>query len=261
MGTKRFIVTILAFLIMLNLHCQWQTNGNNISYNLGHVSIDTKTNWASLNIGPGSYTWGTSLSLGADLLKGGQTYSIFSLGGDAPEGQGKLLIRNKGANDFTAVLLLDSMGNFGIGTEYPSAKLQVKDGDVYIENINKGIIMKSPNSQCWRGTLDNTGNLAFSSITCPENSKTTKAKEIKITGKATIYPNPTENSITISIKDYNGEILTALITNSSGQTINKKLINSNLTTINTLNMSKGMYILSIEDKNGNSISSNKIIKE
>ena len=36
-----------------------------------------------------------------------------------------------------------------------------KNGDVYIEDIDKGIIMKSPDGRCWRGQLDNNGTLNF----------------------------------------------------------------------------------------------------
>lgn len=55
----------------------------------------------------------------------------------------------------------------GIGTKDPGAKLEIADGDVFISDINHGIIMTSPDGQCWRGTLDNTGMLNFSHITCP----------------------------------------------------------------------------------------------
>ena len=58
-------------------------------------------------------------------------------------------------------------GNVGIGTTLPSSKLQVKQGDVYIEDIGNGVIMKSPNGNCWRYTPDNDGNLVPLQITCP----------------------------------------------------------------------------------------------
>lgn len=61
-------------------------------------------------------------------------------------------------------------GNFGIGTRKPQAKLEIMDGDVYISDISKGIIMKSPNGECWRGTLNNKGQLNFLETTCPEDN-------------------------------------------------------------------------------------------
>jgi hypothetical protein len=58
-------------------------------------------------------------------------------------------------------------GNFGIGTISPTTKLQVSAGDVYVDNIGNGVILKSPNGSCWRVTVDNTGNLVRTAITCP----------------------------------------------------------------------------------------------
>ncbi|MGJ3236013.1 hypothetical protein [Marivirga sp.] len=59
-------------------------------------------------------------------------------------------------------------GNVGIGTTIPKSKLQVTNGDIYIEDASSGVIMTSPDGNCWRMTVDNTGNPQFSSITCPE---------------------------------------------------------------------------------------------
>jgi hypothetical protein len=49
----------------------------------------------------------------------------------------------------------------------PKSQLHVKNGDVYIDNITAGVIMKSPNGQCWRMTVSNTGTPVFTSISCP----------------------------------------------------------------------------------------------
>jgi hypothetical protein len=64
-------------------------------------------------------------------------------------------------------LVINSVGNVGIGNSDPKAKLEVKDGDVYVNDPTKGIILKSPNGSCWRVTIDNTGNFVRTAITCP----------------------------------------------------------------------------------------------
>ena len=51
--------------------------------------------------------------------------------------------------------------------DIPDIQLEIEDGDIYLSDISRGVIMKSPDGQCWRGTLDNTGQLSFVVITCP----------------------------------------------------------------------------------------------
>jgi|GEM_PF-3572379 len=58
-------------------------------------------------------------------------------------------------------------GNVGIGTEEPEARLQVKSGDIYLEDVNSGVIMKSPNGACWRLSIDDEGGTTVEAITCP----------------------------------------------------------------------------------------------
>jgi len=68
----------------------------------------------------------------------------------------------------TERLRITTDGNVGISTTNPKAKLQVTDGDIYIEDVNKGVIMKSPNGNCWRMTIDNSGTQIITAITCPQ---------------------------------------------------------------------------------------------
>lgn len=62
---------------------------------------------------------------------------------------------------------VEANGNVGIGTTAPKAKLEVTNGDVYVNDATRGIILKAPNGSCWRVTIDNTGNFVRTAITCP----------------------------------------------------------------------------------------------
>ena len=66
------------------------------------------------------------------------------------------------------LITVKSDGKTGIGTTDPKSKLQVTDGDIYIEDASSGVIMTSPDGNCWRMTVNNSGNPEFTSTTCPE---------------------------------------------------------------------------------------------
>lgn len=61
--------------------------------------------------------------------------------------------------------------NVGIGvsrTTTPASKLEVANGDIFISDVSGGVIMKSPNGNCWRVTIDNNGDFVKTQITCPQ---------------------------------------------------------------------------------------------
>lgn len=61
-------------------------------------------------------------------------------------------------------------GNIGIGTTQPTTRLQIRSGDIYLEDIESGVILKATNGTCWRLTVGNSGELNSTSVTCPENN-------------------------------------------------------------------------------------------
>lgn len=61
-----------------------------------------------------------------------------------------------------------SNGFVGLTNSNPASKLHVTDGDVYIDQIDRGVIMKSPNGQCWRMTVSDAGQPVFTGILCPD---------------------------------------------------------------------------------------------
>ncbi len=59
-------------------------------------------------------------------------------------------------------------GLIGLGTQNPKTKLQIVDGDVYVENIHRGIIMRSRSGSCFRVQPNEKGELISKAISCPE---------------------------------------------------------------------------------------------
>lgn len=172
----------------------WLSHANGIYYpatgSVGNVGVRTTpiTNTAFISNGnvPGvfegnaaiftsSSVWHTSVVM-LDSSVGPDNRYTFSLGGsgNTAVGPGNWGIYNHNIPKFA--LLIDRFtNNIGIGmnnignnnVEQPKSKLHIFNGDVNIDQIGSGIILKSPNGQCWRVTIDNTGNLVRTAITCP----------------------------------------------------------------------------------------------
>ena len=65
------------------------------------------------------------------------------------------------ANDYLGI------GSYIYKPPLPKSRLHVFNGDVNIDQIGSGVIIKSPNGSCWRVTVSNTGTLVTTAITCP----------------------------------------------------------------------------------------------
>lgn len=162
----------------------WQPHANGIYYNAGRVGIGTVPDAvAPLNVylpntGIGQAvaifnsndTWHTGMMLRNNSLQ----YAIVMGGSNNAEVRPQNFgILNQGSLTGRWALVIEgATNNIGIGhSNYYSSpaksKLHVFNGDVNVDQIGSGIILKSPNGSCWRVTIDNTGNLVRTAITCP----------------------------------------------------------------------------------------------
>lgn len=155
-------------------------------------------------------------------------------------------------------LVIQGDGNIGIGTGSPQAKLEIANGDVFISNCKKGIIMKSGDGQCWRGIIDENGKLIFSKIDCPDEDNFYPSDDISNNHNKYFYVSPNKKSIIVSLNDRNYKGTKYFIYNINGKIILKGKFKSQENLINISNLRKGIYLLQINDKRGNIISSEKI---
>jgi len=64
----------------------------------------------------------------------------------------------------TGRMIITSSGNIGIGNTSPTSKLQVTNGDIEVETIASGLILKSPDGTRYRVTAVNGGTLSVSAV-------------------------------------------------------------------------------------------------
>jgi hypothetical protein len=107
-----------------------------------------------LQVGGTSAGAGNFITLHGNATNGGasQIYSNYN----TTEG---LLILGTYANRANQLALAVN-GNVGVGTTAPSSKLQVTGGDVEVDTIAKGVILKSPDGTRYRVTVANGGTLS-----------------------------------------------------------------------------------------------------
>jgi hypothetical protein len=161
----------------------------------------------------------------------------------------KLEHRTTGVNRYSGIIFSDKHAitaseadnlvfSTAINTEFV-----FQHGDIYLEDINSGIIMKSPNGQCWRGTVTDNGTIQFTQVNC-----TTVATSVQTetTGdeKFRIFPNPASHVLNIEIPEGITNAL-AIITNLEGRHTSTHQLTRQCTTLDISALPSGAYVVSI----------------
>ncbi len=157
-------------------------------------------------------------------------------------------------------LRITSYGYVGIGTTEPLAKLHVADGDIFISDINRGIIMKSPDGSCWKGTINNQGVLNFVMIDCLE----LEASDLSIVHKSSIisiYPNPTNEFIHVKYDDTRNKNLQYSIYDENSKLVLDGSLQSKSIKINIAHLVPGVYFIKVYNYKDGISETKKIIKK
>jgi len=166
-------------------------------------------------------------------------------------------------SDKTHGIKFNSENNFifngeysGFGVDEPKAKVHI-NGDLLFDQSLNGIIMKSEDGNCWKGTISNIGELEFSMIDCETLSSNNNLAEQKRT-VVFIYPNPSNGLIAIDYKGKEKQVIVEVNT-ISGLLINTYKIRQGETEINISDISEQIIILTTYSTKGDLISTNKIL--
>lgn len=119
-----------------------------LSDDVWHTAITMQNNPTGVR-----YTWLTSGPTNTNLLPG--SFGLFN-----HENLRWIFVSNRNTNNL-------GIGLPSINAPVPKSTLHVFTGDINVEQVGKGIIMKSPNGQCWRVTVANDGSFVSTAITCP----------------------------------------------------------------------------------------------
>lgn len=149
----------------------------------------------------------------------------------------------------TRMFINAANGNIGIGSEEPVARLQVKDGDIFVEDINRGIIMKSPDGNCWRGVLNNSGQLEFTLL--PDcNMVTGSSVKQDVNPGVVVRPNPASGFLMVDISAAGEHRFTAYkLLDSAGKEVISGKIEQLSTRIEMGSVKNGIYFLHLSGEN------------
>lgn len=240
------------------------------SISLGYNSI--AEGHYSLSLGQSSFSGSQSYSIGQNAkAKGQQSFAIgrfvetataslnsFIIG----SGSSQFIMQNNisnslmiGFNSSVPTFFIgpsesySGIGKVGIGTTNPVARLQIADGDIFIQDIDHGIIMKSPDGNCWRGTINNSGQFNFVLLPDCENL-TTSTTLYPETSELQVFPNPGTQRVSV----YNPFAKAQLqFADLSGKMVINLQAEVGEMPINTQNLPAGIYFITLTADNGSKL--------
>ena len=141
-----------------------RTGGNAFTGNQSIVSGTPENPFPQLSVAAApTAPYGAFLSMDATATAGGKDYLLYSTGGSAGEGAGKLVIQNY--TDGKIIQTLTAGGNVGLGTTAPAVRLHVKQqtDNSGFGAANDGIQLEAASGESWRLQTQSAGDLVFDS--------------------------------------------------------------------------------------------------
>lgn len=129
-------------------------------------------------------------------------------------------------------------------------------GNIFIEDIQKGVIMRSPDGQCWLGKVNNQGMLAFEQTTCPEE-QTSQSETMAPASQLKVYPNPATGYVEVHTGTISGKLALSLM-DANGKQLREQQAQSGKNILNLDGLPSGAYILVLK-QDGKLLESTKLM--
>ena len=141
----------------------WSTNGTDIYYDVvgNEVGIGTGNPTSVFHvIGSNDAGETVDLTTSGNLLQNADLLNL-SIGSGSDDGCQFIECRR------FADLMFRVDGDGSVWAGETNFRVIGSTGDVYITNSTAGVILTSPNGNCWRLTIDNAGVPSYTNVTCP----------------------------------------------------------------------------------------------
>ncbi|RLD56471.1 MAG: hypothetical protein DRJ05_11265, partial [Bacteroidetes bacterium] len=132
-----------------------------------------------------------------------------------------------------------------------------KNGSIFIEDSFEGLVLKSPDGQCWKGTIDDNGSFAFESIDCNLITDNDKTKDMQLQ-TVRIFPNPAGKKLNIEIPMDLQQAYVAIY-NEQGILLQQKEIHGGNNPISLKKMAHGVLVVKVVNAAGEVISVEKVL--
>ncbi len=132
-----------------------------------------------------------------------------------------------------------------------------KNGSIFIEDSFEGLVLKSPDGQCWKGTIDDNGSFAFESIDCNLITSNDKTLDNKLQ-TVRIFPNPAGKKLNIEIPVEMQQAFVAIY-NEQGILLQQKEIHGGNNPISLKKMVHGILVVKVVNAAGEVISVEKVL--
>lgn len=109
-------------------------------------------------------------------------------------------------------------------------------------------------------SVSGTGGFVYQGVQQPYQISVVGTKENELKVSIVVFPNPVSSNLTLESKNHEGKNLSYQLYDLEGKLLDSKIITSNQTTINTINLLPSAYILHITSNNI-TVKSFKIIKK